>query len=116
MKSLRNSVHLLGRLGKDPDVKMFNGNKRASFSMATNDWYKNQKGEKVDDTQWHYVVIWGPLAEVAEKYLKKGQEVLIEGRVTYRDYEDEGGKRSITEIVVNDLVLLGKSPQEDASH
>ena len=108
MKSLRNSVQLIGRLGKDPEVKMFGDKKKASFSIATSDSYKNTKGEKVEDTQWHNVVIWGKLAGVAEKYLKKGQEVAIEGRLVHRDYEtDKGEKRYITEITVNDLVMLG---------
>lgn len=108
MKSMRNSVQLIGHLGKDPEVKVFGDKKKASFSIATSDSYKNAKGEKVEDTQWHNVVIWGKLAGVAEKYLKKGQEVAVEGKLVHRDYEtDKGEKRSITEITVNDLVMLG---------
>ncbi len=108
MKSLRNSVQLIGRLGKDPDVKTFNKNKRATFSLATTDSYKNHKGESVQDTQWHNVVIWGPLAEVAEKFLKKGQEIALEGKLVHRNYEtDNGEKKFITEIAVNDLVMFG---------
>jgi single-strand DNA-binding protein len=108
MKSLRNSVQLIGRLGKDPEVKEFGDKKKVSFSIATSDSYKNQKGEKVEDTQWHNVVVWGALAGVAEKYLKKGQEVCIEGRLVHRDYEtDKGEKRFITEINANDLVMFG---------
>ncbi|MBL7856647.1 MAG: single-stranded DNA-binding protein [Cyclobacteriaceae bacterium] len=108
MTSLRNSVHLIGRLGKDPEVKTFGDNKKkASFSIATTDSYKNQKGEKVEDTQWHNVVIWGKLAGIAEKYLKKGQEVAVEGKLIHRMYETGGEKRYITEINVNDLVMLG---------
>jgi single-strand DNA-binding protein len=108
MKSLRNSVQLIGRLGKDPEVKTFGEKKKASFSIATSDSYKNAKGEKVEDTQWHNIVIWGKLAEVAEKYLKKGNEVVVEGRLVHRDYEtDKGEKRYITEINVNDLVMVG---------
>lgn len=108
MKSLRNSVQLIGRLGKDPEVKTFGDKKKASFSIATSDSYKNAKGEKVEDTQWHNVVIWGKLAGVAEKYLRKGQEVAVEGKLVHREYEtDKGEKRYITEITVNDLVLLG---------
>ncbi len=108
MKSLRNSVQLIGRLGKDPEVKVFGDTKKVSFSIATSDKYKNQKGEKVEDTQWHNVVIWGKLAGVAEQYLKKGQEICIEGRLVHRDYEtDKGEKRHITEINVNDFVMLG---------
>ncbi|MEQ8424758.1 MAG: single-stranded DNA-binding protein [Cyclobacteriaceae bacterium] len=112
MKSLRNSVQLIGRLGKDPEVKEFSKSKKATFSIATTDAYKNQKGEKVEDTQWHNVVIWGKLAGIAEKYLKKGAEVAVEGKLVHRMYEtDKGEKRYFTEINVNDLVLLGgKSP------
>jgi single-strand DNA-binding protein len=112
MSSLRNSVQLIGRLGKDPEVKTFSNSKRASFSIATTDVYKNQKGEKVEDTQWHNIVIWGKLSEIAEKYLKKGQEVAIEGKLIHRNYEtDKGEKKYFTEINVNDLVLLGGKPQ-----
>lgn len=107
MKSMRNSVQLIGRLGKDPEVKTFGDKKKASFSIATSDSYKNAKGEKVEDTQWHNVVIWGKLAGVAEKYLKKGQEVAVEGRLVHSNYEtDKGEKRYFTEINVNDLVML----------
>jgi single-strand DNA-binding protein len=107
MKSMRNSVQLIGRLGKDPEVKSFSKSKKATFSIATTDNYKNQKGEKVEDTQWHNIVIWGKLAEVAEKYLKKGNEVALEGRLVHRVYEAEGEKRYMTEISVNDILLLG---------
>ena len=107
MKSLRNSVQLIGRLGKDPEVKSFSKSKKASFTLATTDNYKNQKGEKIEDTQWHNIVIWGKLAGVAEKYLKKGQEVAVEGKLIHRAYETNGEKRYITEINVNDLVMLG---------
>lgn len=107
MKSLRNSVQLIGNLGKDPEVKTFGEKKKASFTLATTDTYKNQKGEKVSDTQWHNVVIWGSLAAVAEKYLHKGQEVCIEGKLVHRSYDSAGEKKYITEINVNDLVMLG---------
>ena len=107
MKSLRNSVQLIGRLGKDPEVKTYGEKKKATFSIATTDSYKNAKGEKVEDTQWHNIVLWGSLATVAEKYLKKGQEVCVEGKLVHRDYESKGEKKYITEINVNDLVLLG---------
>lgn len=102
-------MQLIGRLGKDPEVRSFeNGKKVASFTIATTDTYKNQKGEKVQDTQWHNLVIWGKLADVAEKYLKKGNEVAIEGKLVHRVYEtSKGEKRYVTEINVNDLVMLG---------
>ncbi len=100
-------MQLIGRLGKDPEVKSFNNSRKASFSIATTDIYKNQKGEKMEDTQWHNVVVWGKLAGVVEKYLKKGNEVAIEGKLIHRAYESNGEKRFITEINVNDLVMLG---------
>src|SRR5262245_29404625 len=105
MKSLRNSVQLIGRLGKDPDVKEFSSSKKATFSIATTDTYKNQQGEKVQDTQWHNLVLWGKLATIAEKYLKKGQEIAVEGKLVHRAYESNGDKKYITEVNVNDLVM-----------
>ena len=108
MKSMRNSVQLIGRLGKDPEVKTFGEKRKATFSIATTDSYKNQKGEKVEDTQWHNVVIWGGLADVAQKFLKKGHEVAVEGRLTHNMFESPAGeKKYFTEINVNDMVLLG---------
>ncbi|MCU0368640.1 MAG: single-stranded DNA-binding protein [Cyclobacteriaceae bacterium] len=108
MKSVRNSVQLIGRLGKDPEVKTFGKSQKASFSIATSDTYKNAKGEKVEDTQWHNVVVWGKLAEIAGQYLKKGAEVALEGKLVHRVFEtDKGEKRYITEINVNDFAMLG---------
>lgn len=108
MKSVRNSVQLIGHLGKDPEVKTFGKSQKASFSLATSDTYKNAKGEKVQDTQWHNIVIWGKLADVAGKYLKKGSEIAIEGKLVHRAYDTEKGeKRYVTEINVNDLAMLG---------
>jgi single-strand DNA-binding protein len=109
MKTLRNSVQLIGRLGKDPEIRTFEkGTKLATFSIATTDSYKNQKGEKVEDTQWHNIVIWGKLAELAGKYLKKGNEVVIEGKLIHKAYETAAGeKKYFTEINVNDFVLVG---------
>jgi single-strand DNA-binding protein len=108
MKSLRNSVQLIGNLGMDPEVKQVsNGNKLARFSLATSETYKNQKGEKVTDTQWHNLIIWGGLAEVAEKFLKKGNQIAIEGRLETNTYDDkEGNRKFFTQIRVNDLVML----------
>jgi single-strand DNA-binding protein len=113
MKSLRNSVQLIGRLGKDPELKTFeSGSQMASFSLATTDSYKNQKGEKVEETQWHNVVVWGKSAEVIGKYLKKGNEVVVEGRLVHRQYETASGeKRYITEVNVNDFVFVGNNKQ-----
>jgi len=111
MKSLRNSVQLIGNLGKDPEVKIYGDRKRATFTLATNESYKNDKGEKVQNTQWHNIVIWGSLAGVAQKYLRKGQEVCLEGKLIQRSYEAGGQKKFITEITVNDLLLLGKTSE-----
>jgi len=108
MKSLRNSVKLIGHVGKDPEVKTFGDRTKAAFSIATTDNYKNAKGEKVEDTQWHNLVIWGKLADIAGKYVKKGSEVAVEGKLIHRVYEtDKGEKRYITEINVNELEMLG---------
>lgn len=112
MANLRNSVQLIGRLGKDPEIKTFKqGKKFASFVLATNETYINQKGEKVKDTQWHNLVVWGKQVSIVENYLKKGTEVVIEGKLVHRTYESSSGeKKNITEINVNDLVLVGGKP------
>lgn len=109
MANLRNSVQLIGRLGKDPEVKTFDtGKKLATFSIATNSTYRNQKGDKVEETQWHNLVMWDNLADIAAQYLKKGSEIAVEGKLVHRAYETSGGeKRYITEISVNDMVMLG---------
>ena len=110
MNALRNKVQLIGNLGQDPEiVNLDNGGKLAKFSVATNEIYKNSKGEKVTDTQWHNVVAWGKTAEIVENYLAKGNEVAVEGKLIHRSYENkEGEKRYITEIKCKELVMLGK--------
>lgn len=109
MANLRNSVQLIGRLGKDPEIKTFDtGKKLATFSIATSSTYRNQKGDKVEETQWHNLVLWDNLADIAAQYLKKGNEIAIEGKLVHRTYETSTGeKRNITEISVNDMVMLG---------
>ena len=109
MNTLRNKVQLIGNLGNDPEIiTLESGKKLAKISIATNESYKNAQGEKVKDTQWHSVVAWNKTAEIVEKYLQKGNEVAIEGKLTTRSYETkEGEKRYITEIVCNDLLMLG---------
>jgi single-strand DNA-binding protein len=110
MATLRNSVQLIGRLGKDPEIKTLEKSKRklATVLLATNETYTNQKGEKVEDTQWHNLVVWGRLVNVVSNYLKKGSEIAIEGKLVHRSYETSNGeKKYITEISVNDLVMLG---------
>ncbi|MCB9360207.1 MAG: single-stranded DNA-binding protein [Flavobacteriales bacterium] len=109
MNTLRNKVQLIGNLGNTPEIiKLESGKKLAKISLATNESYKNNKGETVKDTQWHNCVAWGKTAEIIEKYLQKGNEVAIEGKLTNRSYEDKNGdKRYITEIVINELLMLG---------
>lgn len=109
MYALKNKVQLIGNLGAKPDVKNTeSGRKLAQFSVATSESYRNAKGEKVTETQWHRVVAWGKVAEIAEKYLDKGKEVAIEGKLINRSYNDkEGNKKYITEVQVNELLLLG---------
>ncbi|MDP2386468.1 MAG: single-stranded DNA-binding protein [Bacteroidota bacterium] len=111
MNSIKNKVTLIGNLGNAPEIKSLDNNKKlARVSIATNEVYKNQKGEKVTDTTWHNVIMWSPLAEIAEKLLKKGSEVAIEGKLVNRNYIDkEGIKRYITEIQASEVVLLGKA-------
>lgn len=121
MYALRNKVQLIGRLGNVPDVKLTEkGKKWARFSLATHETYRNTVGEKVTETQWHYLVAWGKLAEVAEKYLEKGREMAIEGKLVNRSYVDKDGiKRYATEILVSEILLLGARSQpveETAEH
>ena len=109
MNTLRNKVQLIGNLGKNPEIiTLDSGKKLAKFSIATNESYKDSSGEKVTDTQWHNIVAWNKTAEIIEKYLQKGNEVVIEGKLTSRSYETkEGDKRYVTEIVCNELLMLG---------
>ncbi|MDO1502313.1 single-stranded DNA-binding protein [Winogradskyella maritima] len=110
MTTLRNKVQLIGNLGQDPEIVNLDSGKRlAKFSLATNESYKNAKGEKVTDTQWHNIVAWGKTAEIVEKYVGKGKEVAVTGKLTNRKWEDKDGtKRYITEIVCSELLMLGK--------
>lgn len=109
MTTLKNHVQLIGRLGNDPQVKNFeSGKKMVSFSLATNETYYNNKGEKVEDTQWHNIVAWGKKADVAQSYLKKGSEIAVQGKLVNRSYESNGEKKYITEISLNELLMLDK--------
>ena len=107
--NLRNKVTLIGNLGMDPEVKQTEGgHKLAKVSLATNESFKNNKGEKVTETMWHNLVAWGKTAEIMGKYLQKGSEVVIEGKLINRNYTDKAGvKKYITEVQVNDLVIVG---------
>ena len=110
MNTLKNRVQLIGNLGNNPEViSLDKGKKVAKFSIATNESYKNNLGEKVTDTQWHQVVAWNKTAEFIETYLTKGSEVMVEGKLTSRSYETkEGEKRYITEVVCSEILMLGK--------
>ena len=109
MSTLRNKVQLIGNLGNDPEIiTMDSGKKLAKFSIATNETYKNQQGERVTDTQWHNVIAWGKTAEIIEEYVTKGKEVAVEGKLSHRSYDDkEGNKRYTTEVVCTELLMLG---------
>ena len=108
MNSLKNRVTLIGNLGQNPEIRTTEtGKKVSNFTLATNDGYKNADGQRISETTWHNIVAWNGLADIAGKYLKKGNEVAVEGRIVYRTYEDKNGvTKYITEIVLNDLVLL----------
>jgi single-strand DNA-binding protein len=109
MNTLRNKVQLIGNLGNDPEVRQLNGNNMiAKFSLATKEYHKDKDGNRIAETCWHNLVAWGSTARIAEKFLRKGKEVAVEGKLSSRSYEDKTGiKRYITEIIVSDLVLVG---------
>ena len=113
MYALKNKVQLIGNLGNAPEIKSIeSGKKMARFSIATNENYRNAKGEKVTETTWHNLVAWGKVAELAEKFLQKGTEVVIEGKLINRSYTDKDGiKKYISEVQVNELLLLNGKPQ-----
>ena len=110
MTTLSNSVHLIGHLGQDPKSFEFeNGKNKAQFTLATNDYYKNAKGERVEETQWHFIVAWGKTAKIVTDYLLKGKEIALEGKLVNRSYEDkDGNKKYITEVVANQILILDK--------
>jgi single-strand DNA-binding protein len=110
MNAMKNKVQLIGNVGNEPEVKTFGeGKKVANITIATNDYYINEKGDKVEQTEWHRVTAWGKVADIIEKYVTKGKEICIEGKLTHRSYDDkDGNKRYITEVVANDILLLGK--------
>ncbi|MEO7977205.1 single-stranded DNA-binding protein [Flavobacterium sp.] len=110
MNAMKNRVQLIGNVGNDPEIKTLeNGKKLAHLNIATNDKYTNDKGEKVEQTEWHRVTAWGKTAEIIEKYVVKGKEVAVEGKLTHRSYDDKNGeKRYVTEVVVSEIMLLSK--------
>ena len=110
MNAMKNRVQLIGHVGNEPEIKTFDGGKKlANLTIVTNDTYRNDKGDKVEQTEWHKVTAWGKTADIIEKYVTKGKEVAIEGKLTHRSYEDKNGeKRYITEVIVNEILLIGK--------
>lgn len=112
-----NKVILIGHLGKDPEVRNFEGgNTTAKFSLATTESYRDKTGNRVESTEWHNIVLWSRLAEVAGKYLHKGSHVYIEGKIRSRSYDDkDGNKKYITEIVVDNFTMLDKKPSSGGS-
>lgn len=112
-----NKVILVGNLGKDPEVRHLEGGVSvANFTLATNDYYKDKTGARIERTEWHNIAAWRGLAEVAEKYLRKGHQVYIEGRIRTRQYQDKDNQtRYITEIVADEMTMLGGKPQGDGA-
>jgi len=117
MSTLKNKVQLIGNVGQDPEIiELESGKKVTRFSLATNENYKNSKGEKVENTDWHNMVAWGKTAEVISKYASKGKEIVIEGKLTSRSYETkEGERRTITEVVINEVLLLGSKKEAETA-
>lgn len=114
MGTLRNSVHLIGRPGMDPEIKKFGERKTARFTLATNDKHYNDKMELITDTQWHNIVAWGRTAELVEKLVKKGHLIAVEGKIQNRQYEDKDkNKRHVTEILMDEFMLVEKISNDD---
>ncbi|TGE13108.1 single-stranded DNA-binding protein [Hymenobacter elongatus] len=111
-----NKVILVGNLGKDPEVRHLEGGSSvAHFTLATNDHYKDKSGTRVERTEWHNITAWRGLAEMAEKYLKKGQQIYVEGKLRTRQYQDKDNQtRYITEIVADEISMLGGRSHGDA--
>ena len=114
MKNLRNRVQLIGNVGKEPQVRSFESGKTlASFSMATTETYLDQNGKRVNDTQWHQIIAWGKTANFIKSYLDKGNRIAVDGKLVHRSYNDkEGATKYITEVVVNEIMLLTPKPAE----
>jgi single-strand DNA-binding protein len=110
MNAMKNTVQLIGHVGNEPEIKNLDGGKKvANITMATNEVYYRENGDKVEQTEWHKVVAWGKTADIIEKYVTKGLQIGIEGKLTHRSYDDKNGeKRYITEVVANEVLLLGK--------
>jgi single-strand DNA-binding protein len=105
---MKNRVQLIGHVGQEPEVKNLESGKVANFTIATNENYTNAKGEKVEQTEWHRVTAWGKTADIIEKFVVKGKEIAIEGKLTHRSYDDkDGNKRYVTDIIANEVLLIG---------
>lgn len=105
-----NKVILIGNLGKDPDTIVFDGIMKATFPLATTESYKNKDGQKIEQTEWHNIVLWRGLAEIAEKFLKKGMQVYVEGKLKNRHWEDkEGNKKHSVEVVADNFMILTRN-------
>ncbi|MDG3582839.1 single-stranded DNA-binding protein [Galbibacter pacificus] len=113
MSTLKNQVQLIGNVGQEPQVTVLeNGKKVARISLATNENFKNSKGEKQTNTDWHQLVAWGKVASLIEEYVFTGKEIAVQGKLSSRSYEDkEGVKRHVTEVVVSEILFLGGSPK-----
>lgn len=111
-----NKVILIGNVGRDPEIRRFENNIKASFSLATSETYTPKGGEKVTQTEWHNIVAWRRLAEISETYIKKGTQLLVEGKIRYRSYDDkEGNKKYIVEIEADNIQMLGRKPDGQSS-
>ena len=115
MKNLRNTVQLIGNVGQVPELITFeSGKKMAKFSLATNESFTNAQNEKVEQTYWHNIIVWGKQAEYMAENITKGQQLLIEGKLTNRSYEDkDDNKKFITEIILNEFIFLGTKPKTE---
>lgn len=118
MTNLRNSVQLVGHLGKNPEIKTLEkGNKLARFSIATNESFNSKEGKAVDNTTWHNLVAWGTKAEFAEKHLAKGNEVVVQGRISNRSYKDkEGVTKYISEIIITEVYKVIRDNNSDSTN
>ena len=107
---MKNSVQLIGHVGQEPEIKNLEGGKKlANISIATNEVYYKDNGDKVEQTQWHRVTALGKMADIIERFVTKGKEIAIEGKLTHRSYDDkDGNKRFVTEVVANEILLIGK--------
>lgn len=117
MSNFRNHVQLIGNVGEDHKITLLDGGRKvARFPMATNEYYTNSQGEKIQNTDWHQVVAWGKTADILEKYTAKGSEIGVQGKIKTRSYTTEdGNQRYVTEIVADEVLLLGSKAAQEAS-